>query len=145
MEINFYQFDDILYKTIAPLLLKILEENKKALIYCKDDKMLKEIDSGLWSFSKTKFIPHATNYEKVNALKYPVFISNSQENENKAEYLIMADVASEEFFSKFKRVFYFFNQSNQSNARKLWSDYKKKSFSLNFHKKENGSWVKVNI
>ncbi len=31
MEINFYQIDDLLHKMIAPLLLKIYDQQKKSL------------------------------------------------------------------------------------------------------------------
>ena len=54
MEINFYQVDDIAYKAMAPLLIKVLEEDKKAFILCQNQDQMQEIDNGLWQFSKTK-------------------------------------------------------------------------------------------
>lgn len=145
MEINFYQVDDILYKSIAPLLLKILEENKKALIFCQDEVQVTEIDTGLWSFSKTKFLPHGTKAEKINPLEQPIFITNENSNFNQSQYLLIFDDAEESFLKQFEKIFYFFSSSNVNQARALWKKYKPKSSSLNFYKKEDSGWVKKEL
>jgi DNA polymerase IIIc chi subunit len=145
MEINFYQVDDIIYKSIAPLLIKVLDENKKALIYCQSEQQVQEIDDGLWQFSKTKFIPHGTKDLKLKPIKQPIFITNQPENANQAEYLIMVDEAQEDFLKQFSKIFYFFGNDTITDARKLWAKYKKQSFALNFYKKDSGTWVKVDL
>jgi DNA polymerase IIIc chi subunit len=145
MEINFYQVDDIIYKFMAPLLIKVLDEDKKALIYCQDEKQVEEIDGGLWQFSKTKFIPHGTKTTKLEPVKQPIFITDQLINANQAEYLIMLDEAEEKFLNEFGKIFYFFSSGNVADARKLWAKYKKQSFVLNFYKKEDGAWVKVDL
>jgi DNA polymerase IIIc chi subunit len=145
MEVNFYQVDDIIYKSIAPLLIKVLDENKKALIYCQDEKQISEIDDGLWSFSKTKFVPHGTKDTKLEPEKQPIFITNQLENSNQAEYLLMLGEAEEKFLKQFSKIFYFFGSGETADARKLWAKYKKQSFTLNFYKKADGVWVKVDL
>lgn len=149
MEINFYQVDDIIYKSIAPLLIKVLDEDKKALIYCQDEKQVEEIDGGLWSFSKTKFIPHGTKNNppatKLAPEKQPVFITDQLTNSNQAEYLIMLGEVEEKFLKEFGKIFYFFSSGNVADARKLWAKYKKQSFTLNFYKKDDSGWVKVDL
>ena len=148
MEINFYQVDDIIYKAIAPLLLKVAEDNKKTLIYCNSEKQLTEIDDGLWSFSKTKFLPHSTNLIKSDKLKpeeQPIFITNQTENFNQAKYLIIFEDVGEQFLNQFEKAFYFFGSGNITEARKMWSKYKNKSNSLNFYKKDDSGWMKVDL
>lgn len=145
MEINFYQVDDILYKSIAPLLIKVLDENKKALIFCQDEKQITEINDGLWSFSKTKFVPHGTKADKIEHSLQPIFITNTQENYNQAGYLIMLLEVEEIFLKQFDKIFYFFGSGNIADARKLWAKYKKQSFALNFYKKDESGWVKVDL
>ncbi|MFT6332730.1 MAG: DNA polymerase IIIc chi subunit [Lentimonas sp.] len=144
-EINFYQIDDIIYKSIAPILTKILQDDKKAFIFCQNEKQLEEIDNGLWNFSKTKFIPHCTKNDKLNLEEQPILISNDQENLNRANYLIKLNEASEEFLVGFEKIFYFFGDGNLGEARKLWKSYKDKSYELNFYKKEGASWKKVDL
>ncbi len=145
MEINFYQVDDILYKSIAPLLIKVLDENKKALIFCQDEKQITEINDGLWSFSKTKFVPHGTKADKIEHSLQPIFITDTQENYNQAGYLIMLLEVEEIFLKQFDKIFYFFGSGNIADARKLWAKYKKQSFALNFYKKDESGWVKVDL
>ncbi len=145
MEINFYQVDDIIYKSIAPLLIKVLDENKKALIVSEHEAQTLEIDAGLWSFSKTKFVPHGTKDDKLDHSLQPVFITHTQENFNKADYLIKLCEVDEKFLKQFGKVFYFFGTGNLPDARKLWTKYKKQSYALNFYKKNDGAWVKVDL
>ena len=145
MEINFYQVDDILYKSIVPLLIKILDENKKASILCQDDQQVTEIDNGLWSFSKTKFLPHGTMVDKLDHSNLPIFITKNEENLNQASYLIMLNSAGEQFLQQFDKIFYFFGSGDVKNARKLWANYKKQSFILNFYTKVDGIWAKVDL
>lgn len=140
MEINFYQIDDVLYKAIAPLLLKIIEDNKKGLIHCQNEQQIDEIDSGLWSFSKTKFLPHGTKNDKIDPKKQLIFITNKTENYNQANYLIMLCEIEEQFLEKFEKIFYFFGSGNVVDARKLWEKYKNQSYLLNFYKKDDDGW-----
>ncbi len=145
MEINFYQIDDVLYKAITPLLIKVLEENKKILIYCQEDQTKVEIDNGLWSFSKTKFLPHGIKEDKLSPLEQPIFITNLQQNFNHAQYLLKINQVEEVFLREFEKVFYFFDEENLKLARILWIKYKNQGFSLNFYKKNQKGWEKINI
>ena len=45
----------------------------------------------------------------------------------------------------FDKIFYFFGSGNIADARKLWAKYKKQSFALNFYKKDESGWVKVDL
>jgi DNA polymerase-3 subunit chi len=145
MEINFYQIDEPAHKAMAPLLQKILEDKKKILIFSKNPVLLKQIDDGLWSFSKTKFLPHSTKADKNDPLKQPIFLIENEENPNQADFLIMLEQVSDEFSAQFTKIFYFFDDASLSDAKKAWSYYKKKSAILNFYKKADGKWLKVEI
>ncbi len=141
MNINFYQTNDILHKSITPILIKILEEKKQALIFCQDLELLGQIDDGLWSFSKTKFIPHGKENDNIKANQQPIFLSNNQENLNNANYLITFSKVEDEFIQKFEKTFYFFNDNSLKASKELWRYYKEKSATLNFYKKEQDKWV----
>ncbi|MFT6077330.1 MAG: DNA polymerase IIIc chi subunit [Myxococcota bacterium] len=145
MEVNFYQVDDIAYRSIAPVLIKIIDDDKKALIFCQNEAQKVEIDNGLWSFSKTKFIPHATISDKLDHSIQPIFITELPENPNKANYLIMLGETTDEMLSQFEKIFYFFGSGNLQDARRLWKKYKSQSASLNFYKKNEGKWKKIDL
>ncbi len=152
IEINFYQVSNIIEngiaKSIAPLLLKILEDNKRALIYSKDTIMINALDNGLWSFGKNKFIPHVTIFDQeFEPKKQPIFITNQEENHNQADYLILLDAASAKFTSNFSRIFYFYDDSKTALAKKVAASYQEITDNFNFYKKDSSSqkWVKSPI
>ena len=146
-EINFYQCDETIVKSMAPLLLKVLEENKKAFIFTTNQARLKEIDDGLWSYGKNKFIPHVTISDKdFDLIRQPILISHKEENANKADYLVLTEDASDAFVAKFKRVFYFYNEANADDAKKLANKLQAIATQFNSYKKqEDGKWVKAAI
>lgn len=143
MQINFYQTNDILHKSIAPILLKILEEKKRALIFCTNAELLEQIDAGLWSFSKTKFVPHGTKNDEFKEEDQPILITADPENKNNSDYLIILDKAEDDFIKSFEKTFYFFGEHNLKESKKLWKEYKEKAANLNFYKKEKDKWVFV--
>lgn len=141
-EINFYQFDETYAKAMAPLLMKVLEDDKKAFIFTSDSK-IKEIDDGLWSYGKNKFIPHVLFTDKdFDFLRQPIVISSAEKNLNCAEYLVLTQDASEDFISNFKRVFYFYSEMAADEAKSLEKKLKKISSQFNSYKKSEGKWVK---
>lgn len=132
-EINFYQTDENPIKSMAPLLLKVLEENKKTLIFCEDEKQIKEVDSALWSYGRSSFIPHITSFDDgFDFLRQPIVITNQERNLNEAQYLIFLKEPSESFVKKFSRVFYFFENGGNKSSLKPNNSYKK----------EDGKWIK---
>lgn len=132
-EINFYQVDETIIKSLAPLILKVLEEKKKAVIFCKNAAQVAEMDASLWSYGRNKFIPHITNLDKDFEMpRQPVLITDKEENLNKADYLVFLQEPSEKFLAGFSRVFYFYEEGKRAAKIKPTNSYKK----------ENGKWVK---
>lgn len=133
MELNFYQTNEELSKVVAPLAIKILEEKKRVLIFTKSEKLIREIDSSMWSHGRNKFIPHITIFDVDFDLKrQPILITNKEENANEADYLIFFDEPSKNFISTFQRAFHFFSEAS----------YKGDLKAQNFYKKQDGKWVK---
>lgn len=144
-EINFYQIDDVITKALAPLLIKVTDEKKKALIYCTNAAKFKEIDDSLWSYGKYKFVAHATLADKELAefgwQRQPVFLIDREENINEADYLVLTSEASEAFISKFARVFYFYEAQDVAAVKKFAKQFKK----VNAYKKVDAKWVKDSL
>lgn len=156
-ELNFYQVENLIEngiaKTIAPLLLKILEENKKILIYSKDTALINSLDNGLWSFGKNKFIPHITIFDQefqqqnLPSTKQPIIITNQEQNDNIADYLLLLDKASAAFVSSFSRIFYFSDSSKIELVKDIKASYQKIIDAFNFYKKDLASqkWIRTEI
>ncbi len=133
-EINFYQVDETIIKSLAPLLIKVLEEKKKALVFCANQNQVKEIDASLWSYGRNKFIPHVTISDREFVMeRQPILITDKEENSSKADYLVFLSEPSEAFISKFSRVFYFYEEGK----------FAAKSKPKNSYKKVDGKWVKI--
>lgn len=143
-EINFYQTDEAVARSLAPLLLKVLEEGKRVLVFCEDNQQIKDIDSALWSYGRHKFIPHATIFDKEFSFeRQPVLITNKEENLNKADYLVFFDEVSHDFLATFPRIFHFFEMHEATKARGLAKKLKNADATINYYKKEEGKWAKL--
>jgi len=131
-EINFYEVDEDLFKAIGPVVLKILDEQKTAIIFVKDVDKMKKLDEVLWTFGRNKFVPHATISDPdFTPSQQPVLISNLEENTNNADYLIFLDEPEIDFTKQFSRLFYFFENVNQCQKIKPTKSFKK----------INGKWL----
>jgi len=140
-EINFYETDDGLIKSMAPILLKILDEKKKALIFANSQSYLQEIDNALWSYGRSKFIPHALIFDKdFEAQEQPILLTNQLQNTNNANYLIFFDEPEDlEFYKKFSRIFYFYEPNLLDKSSKI------KTKPHNVYQKIAGKWQNIKI
>lgn len=138
-EVNFYQYDDLLIRSLAPIVLKIQEERNKVLILCESDEQTKELDLALWTYGRNKFIPHATSLDKnFEAKRQPVLITNIAQNINEATYLIFLGQVNKDFVDGFNRAFYFYSYSDEEIAKGLSLQLSPK----NSFKKIDGKWIK---
>lgn len=141
-EINFYQVSEDVVKSIAPLMIKMLKDDKKAFIYTKSHDRISELDRILWSYGRNSFIPHVTSFEKdFDFKRQPIVISNEENNINDAQYLVFLDEPSADFIAKFSRVFYFFLESDVAIARKAIKNIKP----TNLYKKLSDKWIRVDV
>jgi DNA polymerase IIIc chi subunit len=132
-QIIFYQSSDGIIKSMAPILLKIIDEKKRAFIYVKNKEKIEEIDILLWNYGRSKFIPHATILdENFIHEDQPILISNQEFNLNQADYLIFIDEPQIEFTKNFFKCFYFYENENECNLIKADVIFKK----------HQGKWVK---
>lgn len=146
IEVNFYQCDELIVKSVAPLLLKVLDENKKTLVIVDSLLQIKEMDDGLWSYGKNKFIPHVTVSDKdFDFKRQPIVISNKEENINDAEYLVFTREVSPDFLKKFSRSFYFYDVLNAAVTKGLAVKYKAVATKFDSYGKKDGKWIKVDV
>jgi DNA polymerase IIIc chi subunit len=160
MEINLYQYsldqideetkkiksDNGLIKSLAPLLIKIIQDQKKALVFCRDQELIKTIDASLWSYGKNRFIPHITIFDQgFDLIRQPILISNKNENSNKSDFLVIIDEADIDFVKSFNRAFLFFDSLQIEKVKKFISNNQKIFTQIKSYKKEAGKWQNFNI
>ena len=150
MEINCYQCEDLIYKPIALLCSKILEDSGKILILLdvKDSEKAKidnkEIDDGLWTFSKTKFLPHASVFDNdFLPSRQPIFITNTEENLNDANYLIITGAVSTNFIKQFDKICYFYRPDINNKHLSTLSQLTNLANKFNHFEQKDGKWQKL--
>ncbi len=150
MEINCYRCEELIYKPIALLCTKILDEKSRAIILIDilDEKRAmeqnKEIDDGLWTFSKIKFLPHSSVFDKeFQPQRQPIFISNKEENLNNSDYLIITANFSSDFAKGFRKICYFYRPQLDNSHLKIINQLKTITSNINHFEQNNGKWQKI--
>lgn len=147
-EINFYCIEEDINIFIYQFLAKLIEKDKKVIVYSENPEKAQKLDDMLWNIKKTGFLPHLLANEK-GAEKTPILISNTKENKNHADFLLISTFLDEkEFLSGFEKIFYIFSPINSkviSDTEKNWDDYNKMGFNLKLlRKNKEGKWLESN-
>jgi len=146
-EINFYvssaASNDAIYKLLPSLLERIISQQHKVLIACKNEAEVKRVDKFLWEYNAEKFIPHGTA-SKEHAEDQPILITSEEENKNLSDILICLSGKTVSDFSSYLKVIDIFEGSEEQKqaGRERWKDYKSKGYDLSYFTSENGKWLK---
>lgn len=145
-EINFYQLDDTEFSRFLAVMLGKLyqEQSERILVFSEDNTLLAELDEVIWSFAKTRFIPHALSTDALPE-KQPILLTAVENNQNQAKLLVTTGNNQDEFLASFSKVFYVFANKNPQSlqqARNNWKRYKENGNPLKyFYQDEKGSWL----
>jgi DNA polymerase-3 subunit chi len=148
-DITFYHLTSKpIEKTLPNLAFKIFESGQRALILCKDENQMDELNHILWSFSTKKFIPHGSMKDESPELQPVLLSTNIGDLHNSPEIVIILNEQDIQDNSSFKKYSYMFygneNDAEVISARKLMKSYSNAGYSVKswtLDKKEN--WVKV--
>ncbi len=143
-EISFYQLTNTPLEKALPLLMeKVLASGKRGLVLVKEEAKLKTLDNVLWTYSSPKFLPHGTEKDG-QAEKQPIFLTQKEENPNKAEMLVLVDGQEPAFLPEFSRVLDVFDGRDETQlaaARARWAKYKHQGLKTKyFRQNEKGGW-----
>lgn len=145
ININFYCIEEDMNQFLYSFLTKLVENQKKVIIYSENQEKADKLDELLWTMKKTAFLPHLKNTDK-GWDKTPLLISNKKENIINAHFLLISNfLDDDEFLQRFEKIFYIFSPINQnlvSEAEKNWQKCLDKKYNLNYLKKDiNGKWI----
>jgi DNA polymerase III subunit chi len=127
-DITFYHLTSkTIEKTLPNLAFKVFESGQRALILCKDEYQMDELNHILWSFSTKKFIPHGSIKDDSPELQ-PILLSTSIDDlHNSPEIAIILNEQDIQGNSRFKKYSYMFygneNDAEVISARKLMKSY----------------------
>lgn len=144
--IDFYHLQRTPLEQVLPKLCeKAYASGKRIKILLGTAERVEFVNSLLWTYNEESFLPHGSKKDGF-AEEQPIFISASEENENNAELLILADGAQPliEVLQKYERILNIFDGNDETalnNARCYWKDIKAIGGELHYWQQNaNGSF-----
>lgn len=144
-EINFYCIEEDINTFLYIFLSKLIEKDKKVIVYSESSEKIEKLDSILWTMKKTGFLPHLL-YDEKGAENTPVLISNKKENKFNSNFLLISTFVDDiNFLNSFEKTFYIFSPMNQNlmnETEKKWNEYRENGFNTKmFRKNSLGKWT----
>lgn len=145
-EVAFYHLSrSNLEETLPKLLAKTLDAGKRAVVMAGSPERVEQLNGLLWTFDDASWLPHGS-IKDANPEQQPVWLTDTQENPNGAQFLFLTDGATCENVDTFERCFEIFDGRDEASltaARVRWKAYKDKSFDLTYwQQSDNGAWEK---
>lgn len=145
-EVRFYHLETKpLERALPEILVKALEQKRRAVIKTPDSKSVKFLNDKLWTWQPDSFLPHGTEAEG-HAEEQPVWITDKDENPNKADILILTGGASSDQVSAYSLCCEMLDGRNSDEvegARARWKLYKEQDFEVTYWQQDqNGRWLK---
>lgn len=143
---DFYHLQRAPLEQVLPKLCeKAYATGKRIKIMLGTDERVEFINSLLWTYNDESFLPHGSRKDGFIE-EQPIFISASENNENNAALLILADGAQPDvqILSSYERVLNIFDGNDETalnNARAYWKEIKTLGGELHYWQQNaNGSF-----
>ena len=144
--IDFYHLQN---KKLEDVLPKLLEKahglNKKIIIRVGNEERIEFLNSLLWTYDDTSFLPHGSKNDGFAEMQ-PIWLTAQNDNPNHAVFLFLVDGAKAELeeIDQFERVFNIFDGNSENalaQARDFWRSLKQSSSEI-FYWQQNtdGIW-----
>ena len=123
-------------RTTCRIADKAYRQQHQLLIYCQDKKQAQELDTLLWTFHDTSFIPHVL-WQNQPSTEAPIIICEQSQSLPPQNRDILINLASEapDFFSQFQRVIEIVSAEAQARelARERYRNYRNQGFEIHSH------------
>jgi len=145
-EVAFYHLTRSSLEEALPLLLgKSLEAGKRALVVASSAAKVEALTASLWTRDAASWLPHGS-VKDGRAEDQPVWLTDSPENLNKAEFLFLTDGAEGADLGGFERCFELFDGTSDEavkTARAHWKSYTEQGHTLTYWQQTGkGGWQK---
>lgn len=146
-DIGFYHLTrSSLEQALPRLLEKILDSQKRAVVYGATPERIDALNGYLWTYGRGSFIPHGTAKEG-NASDQPIWLTVTDETPNNATFLVMIENQTLPDLSPYERCLILFDGNDEDSlqkARASWKDLKEKGHAVTYWAQDKeGRWEKA--
>ncbi|WP_419729993.1 DNA polymerase III subunit chi [Lichenicola sp.] len=145
-EIGFYHLTRSSLEDSLPLLLgRTLAAGRRAVVRCRDEARVDQLDTALWQAPEPIWLPHGTTRSGHASLQ-PVWITVSEDVPNEATYLFLTDGMQATDAVRFERVFDLFDGNDAASvaaARVRWTEAKAAGHGLAYWRQEPKGWTRA--
>jgi len=132
-----------LEQALPKLLERARAAGHKIVVMTGSSERTAVIDNLLWTYDPASWLPHGAARDGDAALQ-PILITESDENPNQADMLVLLDGVTSARIAGFARCAVVFDGNDEqalTGARALWGEWKAQGFSLAYHQQtERGGW-----
>lgn len=145
-EIRFYHLQQkTLDHALPEILSKALDTERRVVVKASDAEQVQKINDLLWTYRADSFIPHGSAKDGYES-EQPVFLTESDDNPNGAEILILTGGATSEKISDFSLCCEMLDGNDAdavSAARDRWKSYKEDGHEITYWQQNaKGGWEK---
>jgi DNA polymerase-3 subunit chi len=144
-EIRFYHMTQSSLEQALPVLLeKIIDRDWRAVVMAGSPERAEALTQQLWTYRDHGFLPHG-NARDGNAADQPIWITDKDENPNRANVLMLVDGAATEQAAVYEMVCEVFDGGNADAveiSRARWKAYKDSGFDLTYWQQGEKGWEK---
>lgn len=145
--IDFYHLQTQGLDNVLPKLVeKAYDTGKNIKIKIGNEERIEFINSLLWTFSDTSFIPHGSKKDGFADLQ-PIWLTSNNDNPNNASILFLVDGANAgvDEVTSFERVINIFDGNDPSSlekARNFWKELKSNNIETFYWQQDSsGKWA----
>lgn len=145
-DIWFYHLERQSLEDVLPgLLARSLERGWRAVVQASSEERVRALDSHLWTYDETAFLPHGTKAEGRPG-EQPVWLTAEDENPNGAKVRFLVDGAAASGFDGYQRIVFLFDGGDPeavAAARRAWREAAGAGHTVTYWRQdERGRWVK---
>jgi DNA polymerase-3 subunit chi len=143
-EIRFYHLQRATLDQALPQLLeRVLDQGRRAVVVAGSPERVEALNQLLWTYRPDSFLPHGSRADGF-APRQPVWLTDSEENPNGADVLVLTDGMSAAEPAGFATICDLFDGNDPqavAEARARWRDCKAAGHALTYwQQSERGGW-----
>ena len=143
-EVRFYHLQRTTLEAALPTMLeRTVERGQRAVVQLGSEERVEAMAALLWSYDDRGFLPHGTKRDG-HAERQPVWLTETDENPNRAQVLFLGDGARSERIGDYALCVELFDGQDAgavAAARERWNAYKAAGHSLIYYQQTDvGRW-----